>query len=294
MKKRIIALALCFCLAIPALSGCVQDIGEKAPVTELSRTATEASAAENTSAVIDIDDDEPEETDVPETETSGTSEDPVTEETSTHPEETESSIIREPQPTWTSETAPAETTPEETAAPDTSAPETEKSTTQAEASDKLSESYDSDYFANDLFIGDSIYTGISLYGFFSKNKVFAKVGLNPSSARSQTIDGYTAAQKAKSMKPKRIFIMLGTNGIAFLSASYMTEQMQLLVGELQDASPDSQIYIVLIPPVTYAHDAEGQETMKQITDYNSSLAKMCSENGISTLDLCLSITRYII
>ena len=127
MNRKFFAKALCLCIIISLLTGCVNDIGEKAPPAETSRTTHKVHVTEDTSyAITGIEDDDeetgPETTSVSEEETSA---EPVTEETETHPEETESSIIPEPQPVWTSETAPAETTPEETAAPETSAPETE-------------------------------------------------------------------------------------------------------------------------------------------------------------------------
>ncbi|MBR5091643.1 MAG: hypothetical protein IK093_19650 [Ruminiclostridium sp.] len=178
-------------------------------------------------------------------------------------------------------TAAAETTASETAAPAVTA-ETTTVTTAAQ----IAGSYDREYFSNDLFIGDSIYTGLYLYEYFPKSQVFAKVGLNPQSARTAAIDGVTAAGKAGSMKPTRIFIMLGSNGLAYMSASLMSDNMSGLVGELKAASPESSIYVVSIPPVTYEHELAGQETMSMVNKYNGALAEMCGGADAKYLDLC--------
>ena len=146
--------------------------------------------------------------------------------------------------------------------------------------------YDPAFFANDLFIGDSIYTGLVNYGYFESSNVFAQIGLNPESARTNSYDGYTAVSKAEEMQPKRIFIMLGSNGLAYMGNTYMSEQMSLLVKELRAVCPDSYIYVVSIPPVTKVHDSAGQETMVMVNGYNKLLKGMCEDVGVVFLDLC--------
>ena len=174
----------------------------------------------------------------------------------------------------TDETEPEETEPSEE--------ETEESTLTAIESD----SYDESFFANDYFIGDSIYTGLINYGYFPESQVFAQVGLNPDSALTKEEGGYTAVSKAEEMQPKRIFIMLGSNGLAYLGNTHMADQMKVLVEQLREVCPDSYIYVVSIPPVTKEHDAEGQETMVMVNGYNKLLKSMCEEAGVVYLDLC--------
>lgn len=159
----------------------------------------------------------------------------------------------------------------------------EDTTVSAEETDD----YDEAFFANDLFIGDSIYTGLVNYGYFDKRNVFAEVGLNPETVFTKTDDsGMTAITKAEDMQPKRIFIMLGSNGLAFMGNTHMAEKMRELVDTLGEKCPDSYIYVVSIPPVTKAHDADGQETMVMVNGYNKLLKSMCEEAGIVYLNLC--------
>ena len=160
-------------------------------------------------------------------------------------------------------------------------------TTTAEVIEAVeSDSYDESFFENDLFIGDSISTGLVNYGYLKGSNVFAEVGLNPESAVTKEIDGYTSISKAEEMKPKRIYIMLGSNGLAYLGNTYMIQQMGLLLDALREASPDSYIYVISIPPVTKVHDSEGQETMAMVNGYNKLLKDFADENGVVYLDLC--------
>lgn len=149
------------------------------------------------------------------------------------------------------------------------------------------DTYDESFFVNDLFIGDSIGTGLLNYGYFSSSQVYAEIGLNPESAHTkENSNGYTAVTKAEELQPKRIYIMLGSNGLAYMGNTYMVEQMRLLVEQLRAVCPDSYIYVISIPPVTKAHEAEGQETMAMVNGYNMLLKGMADEIGVIYLDLC--------
>lgn len=146
--------------------------------------------------------------------------------------------------------------------------------------------YDEEFFAEDLFIGDSISTGLLNYGYLGSEQVYAQIGLNPESAHSTELDGYTAVTRAKELQPKRIYIMLGSNGLAYMGNTYMVEQMRILVEEIREVCPDSYIYLISIPPVTKIHESEGQETMAMVNGYNKLLKDLSDEIEVIYLDLC--------
>jgi len=174
----------------------------------------------------------------------------------------------------------------ETSASEASTAGTSETTAETTAPAPTNDTYDKKHFANDLFIGDSIYTGLYLYDYFPNDQVFAKIGLNPQSARITRINGYSAVRRATEKKPVHIFIMLGTNGLAYMSPSFMADELEHLVGELKEASPDSAVYVVSIPPVTKAHEQAGPETMEMVNKYNGMLKDMCGNCGATYLDLC--------
>lgn len=145
--------------------------------------------------------------------------------------------------------------------------------------------YDKSFFSNSLFIGDSIFTGFSGFGYLEPDNVFAQVGLNPESAVTKEINGVTAVKKAEEMQPDHICIMLGTNGLAFLSAEYMAKEMSELVDSLRTVSPDSKIIILSIPPVTAEHESENPEKIPVIMDYNSKLLKTAEEKDCMYIDI---------
>ncbi|MBR1831769.1 MAG: hypothetical protein IJ784_04965 [Ruminiclostridium sp.] len=236
----------------------LSDDDDTAPVTEAETEDASEPAEESASGITDDSPALPE-TAAPETET-------VTETTTAVTEET------------TVQTS-AETTAQTTA-------ETTAGTTAETTAAASSGSYDPSFFANDYFIGDSIYTGLTGYGYFPDSQVFAKVGLNPQSARTSELKGMTAVSKAQGLQPARIYIMLGSNGLAYMGNANMANNMKLLVEDLKAVCPDSTVCVVSIPPVTKAHNDAGQETMDMVNDYNSRLKTMSSEAGVTYLDLC--------
>ena len=145
--------------------------------------------------------------------------------------------------------------------------------------------YDKEFFENFLFVGDSIFTGLSGYGYCLPENVFAQVGLNPDSIFTKQIEDVTAVDKAKQMQPEKICIMLVTNGLAFLETDYMAQKMGDFVKQLKDVCPDADIILLSIPPVTEEHEKDNPEKIPIIEDYNSKLKEVADEVDCFYIDI---------
>lgn len=193
-----------------------------------------------------------------------------------------------------SSSTPAEQTPADTSDTNASASDTSETSSDTSAAEPTTTpsvnvnplNYNKEFFENDMFIGDSISTGLYLYGFLDQDNVFAETGLNPESALTYEKDGLTCAGKAQLLQPRNIYIMLGTNGLAFLDGQYMCNKLVELIAQLETACPTAEIYVISIPPVTAVHEAEGNETMSKVLDYNYALKSMCQQGGFTYIDLC--------
>lgn len=203
----------------------------------------------------------------------------------------ETTVSTAPAVTETSPQIPAETTvPATTAAhasevvTDCSVPMAEVPVTTAAPTD-----YDSEFFSEDLFIGDSISTGYSLYGFLNDRNVFAKVGLNPSTVLTKTVSTCFGDIGISDMltytTPKRVYIMLGSNGIQWLSVDNMLKSTDTLVTLIKTACPDTEVMIISVPPVTpeYAATVKDIDVMAKINEYNDSLSDYCTEKDMLLL-----------
>ncbi|MBQ8786732.1 MAG: hypothetical protein IJZ61_03755 [Oscillospiraceae bacterium] len=141
--------------------------------------------------------------------------------------------------------------------------------------------YDEAFFESTLIIGDSLSTGFVNYEFLPAEKVFAQAGLTPSSIMFTEVGGTLVYDKASALNPEYICIMLGTNGIAYLEADFMSEKMSLFIDELRTNCPESEIVLVSIPPVTAEHEIDVPETnIERIELYNSCIEKLAEEKDV--------------
>lgn len=204
---------------------------------------------------------------------------------------TQKFITETPEPKASSKHDPVATTPAPettTAAPDTD-PEPEQSEPE-QSGGELSSDYNKEVFSNDLFIGDSITTGLSGYGILSPKNVAAAVGYTPYKAYTTEIalgDGSTgtALDYAASMQPKRIFVMLGSNGIT--SASAMEDSYRTLLDKLAKKCPDSTVYLLAVTPVTSDSTTAAYSgiTNTMITDFNKFIKSLADEKGLTYIDM---------
>ncbi len=202
----------------------------------------------------------------------GTSSDPPFTAVTSEPPETEAPATE----------SDASSAPESTA----SATESADSSSDTSADTQPTIDFDKEYFSSSLFIGDSISTGLSLYGFLDQDNVFAQQGLAPSTALDAEIDGATLSDKIASFKPKKIFIMLGTNSVGYADNETLAVSMNELVEKISGLTT-AKIYVISIPPVTLAAEQSDENalTKKDIDDYNEKLKTAVSGSGAAFIDL---------
>ncbi len=150
-----------------------------------------------------------------------------------------------------------------------------------------SESFDLSFFSDDLFIGDSIFTGLYLYpGYLDMEQVAAAVGLTPYKAYTSVIEnkGVTAVEYAKQRQPKRIFIMLGSNAMAGTDHSSLEESYRELLSRLMGACPNADICCISITPTARRNDYPNIDN-NEVRKFNKYIKSTCSELGLKYCDL---------
>ncbi len=195
-------------------------------------------------------------------------------------------------PVTTTVTTTVETT--ETTLPETTIADTEPEPTEPVETPKPAlvaeptapTDFEASYFDDALFIGDSITTGLYLYGYLDQSLVYAKLGLAPSTALDSEIDGETIDSKIKTNNPKKIYIMLGTNSVGYADGSYLADCMGELVNHIAKVSK-AKVYVLSIPPVTYyaETDYDNALTTSAIDEYNSALKNVINGTQAKFLDL---------
>lgn len=137
-------------------------------------------------------------------------------------------------------------------ASDTSA---DNSTTSVDFVPPPDGSFDKEFFKDDLFIGDSIFTGLYLYGYLERKNVAAAIGYTAYGAQVSAFDETfykgSAVDYAKSLQPKRIIIMLGSNALSpQTDFDDFANGYRGLLNALKSGCPNSKICVISVPPVT--------------------------------------------
>lgn len=145
--------------------------------------------------------------------------------------------------------------------------------------------YDAEFFDKALMIGDSLSVGFINYGYLEPENVFAQVGLTPASVMTAEIDGESVYSKAEELDPACICIMLGTNGLSYLSEDYMAEKLGEFIDALRLTCPDSVIVLVSIPPVTEEHESEKPEKLENIIKYNDHIKRLAEDKSAAFTDI---------
>lgn len=175
----------------------------------------------------------------------------------------------------------------------TSEPGGEKESYQVPKSDPVDESY----FDDALFVGDSITTGISLYQTMANATVVASTGINPATILTKPVirdkNGalHTVLQTMQAYTPKKIYVMLGANGVGWIEKEDFIENYQNLIRAIMAQHPDAILYIQSIFPVTKEKSLSenGIFANDKIVDYNRAIAAMCKENGVYYLNVAQAV-----
>lgn len=157
---------------------------------------------------------------------------------------------------------------------------------------QLTSDYDEDFFKNDLFIGDSIFTGLYLYSYIERENVAAVGGYTPYRALNSVFDEQlyvgSAANYAKEKQPDHIIIMLGSNGLTPQTdlEEYGNDYRDLL-NTLKTDCPNSEICVVSVPPITANSTMAGYSGINNalIDELNEVILALCNDLEAAYCDL---------
>ncbi|MEG1650718.1 MAG: GDSL-type esterase/lipase family protein [Oscillospiraceae bacterium] len=147
-----------------------------------------------------------------------------------------------------------------------------------------------EYIKDTLFIGDSNFARMVMYGYLGYENVIGveSMGIQGvAGSNSVYFSGYsepvTVVKAVSLMKPRRIVICFGTNNVLSNDPSGFTEAYKSALKSIEGAYEYSDIIICAIPPVG---QNRSNKDLKQeyIDSYNLALIKMAKELGYSFLD----------
>lgn len=170
-------------------------------------------------------------------------------------------------------------------------PATETKTVKVETVVPETVPVDNKYFEDAIFIGDSILKGFKLWVTPYPNNTIAEqnVGLDQiymnKSVYYKSLDEKATLWEmieAKYPNPKKIYVMLGTNGVPGYENDAHIVYYYDLIEKLQKKFPDAIIYVESITPITkeVSKKREPAFTTEKINGFNKLVKKMCEEKGV--------------
>lgn len=148
-----------------------------------------------------------------------------------------------------------------------------------------------DYLNQCVFIGDSVTYGLASYNVVPASNVLASVALNISTAETAKIDTQygeaTVIEALTASQPENVYIMLGSNGAAWLNANEMYQYFSSFMKQVLATCPESEIYIISVPPVTAEKESSVTTPVSNadIDEFNEKLLDYCDRNELHYLDL---------
>lgn len=138
-----------------------------------------------------------------------------------------------------------------------------------------------EFFKNDLFIGDSITEELKYYKFLYDNNVFSKIGLNTDTLRK------LLPNEKFGIEPKNIYLMMGLNDSVFVkSEEKFKERYVAMLDALQAKFPNAKIYLQAIFPVSKSLDQKEDARVNntKINSFNGVIKAIANEKGLDFLD----------
>lgn len=185
---------------------------------------------------------------------------------------------------------PAAPTRQPTKPPITTRPPRPTETTEALQPVAPSISY-SQYMEETYFIGDSRTNRMVMYGYVARSRAFALNGINHSDACTRRFvdlgDGrlLSMAEAVAQVKPVRMVVSLGINGLSFMSESGFMNTYEEFLNGLRQASPDTILVVQAILPVSAAYESKDPRmTNEKIDRYNEKLRTITQACGGRFLD----------
>ncbi|MCC8131891.1 MAG: GDSL-type esterase/lipase family protein [Ruminococcus sp.] len=153
------------------------------------------------------------------------------------------------------------------------------------------EAVSSDYLDSCVFIGDSITYGLSSYGLVSSSSVYASVSMSIAKVETEEIETQygtmTVIEALKESEPENIYVMLGTNGAAWLSVDEMYDYFTAFMKKLRNACSDSEIYIISVPPATSDKETSVEAPIlnSDLDSFNELLLEYANTNSLHYIDI---------
>ena|GEM_PF-3189971 len=159
---------------------------------------------------------------------------------------------------------------------------------------KSNEPVSDEYFNDVVFIGDSVTAGIQLYKACKNALVISQTGLTIETIVNNKVKindkESSLIEVIKESNRKKIYIMIGSNGIGWLDFDYMIKLYGEWLSLLRSEVPECIIYVQSVIPITEQRSKVESKskvgvTNEKIDSYNAKVFEMCKNKYFHYLDV---------
>lgn len=141
------------------------------------------------------------------------------------------------------------------------------------------------WFSDAVFIGDSRLEGLTSAKLFYPALTLSQIGLNVRDARSSAVfvrDGKRATlqEVLEDVSYNKIYLMLGFNETSWMSDKEFYREYSALIDHLRELSPQAQIYIQTLLPVTVSRAAATGTDNSLLANRNRLLTELAREKQV--------------
>lgn len=142
---------------------------------------------------------------------------------------------------------------------------------------------DQSVFDNCVFLGNSIFEGLHLYGVITHGKFYTKVGLNLNSVYKPSDGSKPLINELNTGSYSGVILMFGQNELGWPNQTAFIEKYENLCKDIKSRQPNAQIFMTGIPPITKKASDKPDNGLSNTTInlYNSQLAELALK-----LDYC--------
>ncbi len=154
-----------------------------------------------------------------------------------------------------------------------------------------SEAKTADYLNSCIFVGDSITYGLASYNVVPSTNVYASMSMSISKVETGKIDTQygemTIAEALQLKQPENIYVMLGSNGAAFMSVNDMYQSFSSFMKIVSEICPESNVYILSVPPVTAEKEASAESPISNadLDEFNTKILEYANRNDMYYVDI---------
>lgn len=149
-----------------------------------------------------------------------------------------------------------------------------------------------DYFVDAVFIGDSMMEYVEMLGELPTANYVWKIGMSAASAKRKqfrvkdSTEKLTTYEMAATYAPKKLYILLGSNGLDGNAVKYVIADYEQLADELITSFPDALIYVIAPPPMARKRmRGDHYVPVKRYSDFAEELKKLAERRHFYYIDL---------